>query len=209
MTTTVGVRKPGKPRGKSTAVRTDVARGSGEVFATVKVATANRPAAKAKPARGVHHGMMVHKDVYNRSGDDFWTLDSLLGLHDEEDATARDLLAISSLIRRGLPLSVMDNLKDAGVDGNYRNMIIPPRTLQHRANKGEPLSPTESERAYRVANIVGLADQVFANHEKGLRWLHKPMKALGGKSPLDVLDNEPGARMVEYLLGRLDEGYFA
>lgn len=141
-----------------------------------------------------------------------WTLGSLLGVDDEDGERGNTLKAyfiFSNLVRDGLPLVVMENLKEAGVEADYRNMIIPPRTLQHRIAKGEPLSPVESERAYRLANVISLADQVFGNHEKSLRWLHKPLKALGGKAPLDVLDNEPGSRMVEDLLGRLDEGYFA
>lgn len=120
-----------------------------------------------------------------------------------------DYLLLSNEIRKGFAVKVIENLKEAGIDKTFRERIIPARTLQHRITKGEPLSPAESERAYRVASIVSLADKVFGNHDKGLKWLHKPMKSLDGKSPLDVLDNDPGARIVEDLLGRLDEGYFA
>ncbi len=140
-----------------------------------------------------------------------YDLRALLSLSDRvtfSDAVG-SFMEISNSIREGLSLSVMDNLRQAGIERAYRDRIIPPRTMQHRQSKGETLSPVEGERAYRVANIVSRAGEVFGNHEKGLKWLHKPMKALEGKSPLDVLDNEPGARVVEDLLGRLDEGYFA
>lgn len=134
-----------------------------------------------------------------------FTVFALLDLKEQHP----DYLVLSNAIRKGFSVKVIENLKEAGIDKAFRERIVPVRTLQHRIAKGEPLSPAESERAYRFASIVSLADKVFGNHDKGLKWLHKPMKSLDGKSPLDVLDNEPGARIVEDLLGRLDEGYFA
>lgn len=35
------------------------------------------------------------------------------------------------------------------------------------------------------------------------------MAALKGKAPIEMLDTAGGARIVEDLLGRLDEGYFS
>ena len=67
---------------------------------------------------------------------------------------------------------------------------------------------TTTLRAQQIAKITDLSDQVFANSKKSKRWLNKPLKALNGKSPIDMLDSEEGARIVEDLLGKLDEGYF-
>lgn len=67
---------------------------------------------------------------------------------------------------------------------------------------------TTTQLAERIAKITELSDQVFANPEKSKRWLNNPLKALNGKSPIDMLDSEEGARIVEDLLGQLDEGYF-
>lgn len=144
----------------------------------------------------------MHSTVASRNPFTVFSLLDLKGQHP-------DYLLLSKEIRNGFSVKVIENLKEAGIDKTFRERIIPSRTLQHRIAKGEPLSPAESERAYRVASIVSLADKVFGNHDKGLNWLHKPMKSLDGKSPLDVLDNDPGARIIEDLLGRLDEGYFA
>ncbi len=57
--------------------------------------------------------------------------------------------------------------------------------------------------------LIELSDKVFSNQEKSRRWLHKPMAALKGKAPIEMLDTAEGARIVEDLLGRLDEGYFS
>ena len=199
-----GTPKPVKPRTRGHVPAKNAVFAGGHTLVPGKA-----PVSSRKKAGGVSRHVVRNDEGEGRHA---WTVVSLLGITDgldELNNTLQGYLTVSRMIRKGLPLSVMENLKTAGVDASYRNMIVPPRTLQHRATKGEPLSPTESERAYRVARIVSLADQVFGNHDKGLRWLHKPLKALDGKSPLDVLDNEPGARMVEDLLGRLDEGYFA
>lgn len=193
--------KKAQARGRMPAEKVVLA--DGQSFTPSKVVVSG-----GKKASGISRHVVLREG----KGDRTWTLVSLLGIDDAVEGlnnTLQGYLTVSRIIREGLPLSVMENLKDAGVDTSYRNMIVPLRTLQHRATKGETLSPIESERAYRVAHIMALAGQVFGNHDKGLQWLRKPLKALDKKSPLDVLDNEPGARMVEDLLGRLDEGYFA
>ncbi len=68
---------------------------------------------------------------------------------------------------------------------------------------------TQNPNAQRIVRIVALSDRVFANHEKSLKWLHKPLGILNGKTPFDMLDSEEGTRLVEEILGRLDEGYLA
>lgn len=67
---------------------------------------------------------------------------------------------------------------------------------------------TTNQHTQRIARIIELRDQVLANHEKSKRWLHQPLKILNGKSPMDMLDSEEGASIVENILGQLDEGYF-
>jgi putative toxin-antitoxin system antitoxin component (TIGR02293 family) len=113
------------------------------------------------------------------------------------------------IIRAGLPTSVIRQLEEAGVERKYRIQIIPERTLQHRVKNGERMTPAESERAYRMANVIALADRVFGNHNKGMRWLHSPLRRLEGQNPLDVLDTDIGARLIEEALEQIDAGYFA
>jgi putative toxin-antitoxin system antitoxin component (TIGR02293 family) len=129
-------------------------------------------------------------------------------LLDAADDSAAALNAMK-IIRAGLPTSIIRQLEEAGVERKYRIQIIPERTLQHRVKNGERMTPAESERAFRMANVIALADLVFGNQEKGMRWLHNPMRRLEDQSPLDVLDTDIGARLVEEALGQIDAGYFA
>lgn len=112
-------------------------------------------------------------------------------------------------VRQGIESVVIERLAEAGLESKYRQRIIPERTFQRRQKAGERLTPEESERALRYARIVAEADRVFGEHGKGMRWLHSPMQQLENQSPLDVLDTDIGARLVEDILGQIDEGFFA
>src|SRR5215475_7207004 len=82
---------------------------------------------------------------------------------------------------------------------------LSPRSLQRRRRSGR-LARYESDRLYRLARIVALADQFLGDHEKAIRWLKRPNHTLGGISPLGALDTELGARQVENILGRIAYG---
>ena len=64
----------------------------------------------------------------------------------------------------------------------------------------------ESDRLYRLARIVALAKHYLGNEEAAHRWLKRPNRALGGRTPLALIDTELGARAVENVLGRIAYG---
>lgn len=53
--------------------------------------------------------------------------------------------------------------------------------------------------------IIALSTETFGR-EKALKWLHRPTAALGGETPLSLLDTNDGARAVETLIGRIGHG---
>jgi putative toxin-antitoxin system antitoxin component (TIGR02293 family) len=79
------------------------------------------------------------------------------------------------------------------------------RSLQRRRRSGR-LAPYESDRLYRLARIVALANEYLGDHERAMRWLKRPNRALGGAAPVTAIDTEPGARQVENILGRIAYG---
>jgi putative toxin-antitoxin system antitoxin component (TIGR02293 family) len=87
----------------------------------------------------------------------------------------------------------------------YR-LVIPKRTLSHRLQANEALTSTESDRLVRIARITALAETVFGDRDKARRWLSKPKRLLAGTCPMEVLDTEAGARVVEEQLLRIDYG---
>lgn len=115
-------------------------------------------------------------------------------------------------LKRGLPASAFDRLKDElGLAAETLADItgVSTRTLARRKQRAEPLAPATSERLLRIARLYEIATDVLGGEAEARRWLKTPNVALGGQTPLDYSDTEPGAREVEDLLGRLAHGVFA
>jgi putative toxin-antitoxin system antitoxin component (TIGR02293 family) len=82
---------------------------------------------------------------------------------------------------------------------------LSPRSLQRRRRSGR-LARYESDRLYRLARLVAIADEYLGDHERALRWLKHSNHALGGLAPVAAMDTELGARQVENILGRIAYG---
>ncbi len=82
---------------------------------------------------------------------------------------------------------------------------LSPRSLQRRRHQGR-LARHESDRLYRLARIIALAKHYIGDEETASRWLKRPNRALGGSTPLGLIDTELGAREVEKILGRIAYG---
>ena len=68
------------------------------------------------------------------------------------------------------------------------------------------LAQYESDRLYRLARIVAIANEYLGDHQRALRWLKRPNHSLGGIAPVAAIDTELGARQVENILGRIAYG---
>jgi putative toxin-antitoxin system antitoxin component (TIGR02293 family) len=119
-------------------------------------------------------------------------------------------LDIARLIRDGLPVDVIDRLigdKTVTPD-EVRRIIMAPKAIVARRRKGG-LTPEQSERVIRAARIIAEALETFGCRDKALTWMRRACAALGGKAPIDLLDTEEGAGLVESLLGRIAHGLAA
>jgi putative toxin-antitoxin system antitoxin component (TIGR02293 family) len=115
---------------------------------------------------------------------------------------------LRAAIREGFPQSVVARvMHGAGITLKELAacLDLSARSLQRRRREGR-LARYESDRLYRLARIVALAKHYLGNEEIATRWLKRPNRALGGQSPLDLIDTEPGARAVENVLGRAAYG---
>ena len=75
-----------------------------------------------------------------------------------------------------------------------------------RRKPGERLSPGVSERALRVARLAEVAARVLGGPAEALGWMKEPNVALGDVTPIEMARTEPGARLVERLLGEIEYG---
>jgi putative toxin-antitoxin system antitoxin component (TIGR02293 family) len=129
----------------------------------------------------------------------------MLGLH--KVRSDQDLVA---LVEERLSTNVIGNLRRTGLtDEEIYSLVIPRRTLTHRRARREALSRDESDRAVRIVRIAALGERVFDDRERFWRWLRIAKRQFGGRSPLQLVATEAGARLVEELLYRIDEGMAA
>jgi putative toxin-antitoxin system antitoxin component (TIGR02293 family) len=115
------------------------------------------------------------------------------------------------LLRKGLPIRALElTVRTLGLSaGEVSHVLgIPPRTLARR-RKEKLLKPAESDRLYRVARRAAHALEVFDSEEQASDWLHAKIPALGGRTPVSILDTEAGVLLIDDELGRIEHGIFA
>jgi putative toxin-antitoxin system antitoxin component (TIGR02293 family) len=88
-------------------------------------------------------------------------------------------------------------------------IVIPARTLKHRRSLKQPLSRDESDKLARLVRVFDQAVSVFGGVDQARQWLYKPKKRFNERTPLQMLRTDFGGRMVEEMLGQIDEGMFA
>jgi putative toxin-antitoxin system antitoxin component (TIGR02293 family) len=129
----------------------------------------------------------------------------MLGVHGLR--SERDLVR---LVEEGLATGAIERLLQSGLtDAEIYSLIVPRRTLTHRRTRREALSREESDRAVRLARIAALGEQVFGDSGRAWHWLRATKRQLKGRTPLQFTATEAGARLVEELLYRIDEGMAA
>jgi putative toxin-antitoxin system antitoxin component (TIGR02293 family) len=83
------------------------------------------------------------------------------------------------------------------------------RTMLRIRKKVRRLGFVDSERAVRLGFIIALGKVTLGSTAAAGRWLLKPNAALGGASPIQLLQTDVGARHVEAVLGRTLHGGFS
>lgn len=79
----------------------------------------------------------------------------------------------------------------------------------HRQAKAGRLDASTSERLLLLGRLAGYGTIVFQNQGKFNRWLRRPLRLLGDRFPLDLLDSPTGVQLVEDILSRIDYGVFS
>lgn len=121
----------------------------------------------------------------------------------------QDTLDEIRLIQAGVQPALLESLRQFGFGQSESHWIIKPRTLAHRKSRKELLTQEETGRWLRAIKILALAIEVFGNRDKAREWLQKSRSRFGGHSALEIMQNEPGAQLVEETLNQIDSGYFA
>lgn len=130
---------------------------------------------------------------------------------EEESREVRNTEDLKKWIREGLPFTSLEAVMEQF--GLKREEVswaldLPLRTLARRKQERR-LSPGESDRLFRVVRIAVQAAEVLGGREEASRWLHASNRALGGQTPLELLDTDLGSRQIEDVLGRIEHGVYS
>lgn len=132
---------------------------------------------------------------------------SLLGLE------PRETLALIAQLREGLPSASFSQLGrniELSDKALSKMLGISTRTLHRRKNGEGRLDLHSSEALVRLARIFGTSIELFeGDTAKARQWMKTPRAALSNISPLEMASTEVGAREVEALIERLEEGVFS
>lgn len=112
------------------------------------------------------------------------------------------------LTREGLSADVAWDLKNR-YDLSEKELLAILGTSRRTFQRRTVLNTVESDRLIRFSSILRLAEDLFGEPDAVRVWLHASNKALGGVSPLSVLDTDAGTRQVETVLGRLMHGVYS
>ena len=121
-------------------------------------------------------------------------------------------LKMAELVSLGLPAGILRHLAVAfGVQpsGIAPYVNISEKTILRRLSAKGKLKPDESERVARLMRVFVRAVDVLQDEDRARGWLARPLRVLGGRTPLSLMASEQGAREVEHVLGRLEYGVFA
>jgi putative toxin-antitoxin system antitoxin component (TIGR02293 family) len=118
------------------------------------------------------------------------------------------------LLLRGLPGAALTHLVDSLLllhdPASLEKAIgISLRTFQRR--KADPtrlLSPEQSGRTWKFAEILAKATSVLGSRGAAEEWLERPAMALDGHRPIDLLATTPGVEIVEDHLERMEYGVY-
>ena len=114
-------------------------------------------------------------------------------------------------IRKGFPYRTLERFQrntSLALERITELVDIPRRTLTRRKSEGR-FMPDESDRLLSASRLFGRALALFeGDRDAAAEWLTSPQRALGGGVPIELARTDLGAREVETVLGRLEQGVF-
>jgi putative toxin-antitoxin system antitoxin component (TIGR02293 family) len=127
----------------------------------------------------------------------------------------KDRLEAHEMLVQGLPTKALTYLVDhfvfIGWDMAFEKTLgMSQRTFQrHAAAPTKSLSPEQSARTWKFAEILAKATAVLGSKEDAEQWLEQPASGLDQRRPMDLLATPAGVELVEDFLVRLEYGVYA
>ena len=77
-----------------------------------------------------------------------------------------------------------------------------------RKKETDSLDTLASSLSIEIANTITKGLSVFEDADKLNRWLHKENRALKGQIPFNLLSTPTGIKVINQILGRIEEGIY-
>lgn len=137
---------------------------------------------------------------------EFWAAHDSAKYMDWTEARRHDLPNLkpsTKTISLRLPEQMLDSLK---VLANKRDVPYQSLLKLFLFERIEEELKVHGERAYRIARLTEIAAEVLGSEGEAKEWMKEPNFALGDQIPLEMARTEPGAALVECLLGQIEHG---
>jgi len=135
----------------------------------------------------------------------------LLGGHKVLGTNLHSRLDLIPLLRAGLPYEALEAVTtklNISIEAASAALQLARRTLARRKESNR-LDGHESERIVRLADIAAHAVSVLGSLDKATQWLTAGNRALGGATPITLLDTDVGTRAADDVLLRIEHGVYS
>lgn len=145
----------------------------------------------------------------------FEAVAALLGAPQTIRKVPRSAIEAHEMLLKGMPARALtylvENLAIIDWDDAFAKAVgMSERTFQrHTAGAAKALSPEQSGRTWKFAEILAQASAVFGSKKEAEQWLEQPAAGLDGRRPIDLLATPTGVELVEDFLVRLEYGVYA
>ncbi len=125
------------------------------------------------------------------------------------------------LIREGVPASALDQIvrrMHISRERLYATLRLPRSTIDRKIKNNETLSAEHSERVIGLGRLIGQVEVMVAQSGSPAgfdadrwvgEWLERPLPALGGAAPGELMDTMEGQYLVSRLLAQSQSGAYA
>ncbi|MBY5823063.1 antitoxin Xre/MbcA/ParS toxin-binding domain-containing protein [Rhizobium leguminosarum] len=148
-------------------------------------------------------------------GGELQKIEALLGGSRILSRSLTNALDAHELLLHGLPATALDHLVGTLVvlgknEALEKAVGMSLRTWQRRKDTpSKPLSQEQSGRAWKFAEILTKATDIFGSQAEAEQWLERPAVGLEQRRPIDLLGTPAGVELVEDHLDRMEYGVYA
>lgn len=137
------------------------------------------------------------------------------------EAFQADAMERVRIVKRGVPAGVIDTMaRRMGMPKEklINTLGLARATIDRKARDSKPLSPDEGSKVLGMARLVGQVQAMVdeSGEPAGFDaaawlagWLDRPLSALAGQRPAELMDTAEGQGLVSQLVARMQSGAYS